>query len=160
MLPGSQRHSGERYRLLPLIATSLMFRPRGGRPEYFNEGCYEVTPLPGERLKHRQVGGTRSVEAARLVGRLNAAHVQAGYGSSDGGLFPGPAGGTLNVSNFTDDFFKPALLELLSFGGLWEDFGHLLEHNDVWYLMRKSGESIWLGCSHRGFRSGGPGPSR
>jgi hypothetical protein len=136
------RHLGERYRYLPLIAWQAAMRPEENRNlhiQYLDLGTPATAHLVADRdwhLKGKSPEYVRSIPLAELSVHLINQHMASGFATSDGYLWASPEGHRLDVSNFTEDYLRPALACTLE---LWPEYIDMSA--DTMKLFRKAGES-------------------
>jgi len=139
--------TGERYRILPLVVVQLAPRPgeaRRLRDEHFHpdQGRVVIEPEQGGHLKQREPGELRYPPLGALVAGLVRQHVAGGLAGPDGTLFLSPNGFELDLTNFYDDFLRPAIALLCGPEGPWPVYPSL--QNATLYDTRKAGITLWV----------------
>ncbi|MGY1659629.1 hypothetical protein ACI78Q_00205 [Geodermatophilus sp. SYSU D00705] len=139
-------HSGERYRILPLV--DVQVAPRPGelirlRDQHFRPDLGNVL-IENEdgHLKAREVGATRTAPLSALVAALVEQHVAAGLAGPDGTLFLSPEGMELDSTNFYEHYLRPGIADLCGKGKLWPEFPALARA--TFYDLRKAGITTWV----------------
>jgi integrase len=138
--------TSERYRILPLVA--VLLAPRPGelvrlRLDHFlpDLGTVLIENEDGH-LKAREVGETRTAPLSGLVAALVDQHAAAGLAGPDGTLVLSPEGRELDLGNFYDKRFRPAIADLCGEGRPWPIYPALT--SATFYDTRKAGITTWI----------------
>lgn len=145
--PASRLSTGERFRILPLVAWQLALRPSELvrlRADHVSSDGRQVLvePEDGYHLKARDPGVVRTVPLAAVVAAFIRAHADSCLGADDGTVFVAATGMSFDNANFYRNFMRPALAKLCEQGGLWRHYPAL--RPGKLYDFRKAGITMWL----------------